>query len=265
MSSWFRGKCRLASVDSHTMPAQKQILQADDFGDIRPSASRLFTADSAICSRRSVGRSTGGRKIMGITERAHGLVLSRGLFGFAAALWLSAVFLPSTASGSGATLSGHRFADLMISGVLSVSAPSWLGLIWYAIPICGALTLMALGLRGRWGSLLRVGAASLATASALGFGAAVSSLEMSRFGFGLWFDVVGSASALTALSLEPRIASTEGVYGCFVATVDNSSSQAPDSARGAGPRWARRLPRQIRRNVVQGCARVLWCRLPWER
>lgn len=132
----------------------------------------------------------------------HRVIFSRAMFGIAALLWLVAAFLPATAEGSGATLSGHRFADLMASGVLSVSAPSWLGLVWYAMPIGAGLTLMALAVRGQRGVLLRVCAASLATVSAIGFAALVSKLEVSRFGSGMWCGVVGSACAVSASCLE---------------------------------------------------------------
>lgn len=135
----------------------------------------------------------------------HGRALAPSLFSVAAALWLFAAFLPSTASGSGATLSGHRFADLMASGVLSVSAPTWLGLLWYAMPICAALLLMALGLRGRRGRWVRVGAAALGTVSALGFAAAVSKLEPSRVGSGMWCGLLGSACAVSASCLEQML------------------------------------------------------------
>lgn len=130
------------------------------------------------------------------------MVLSRVLFGAAALLWLTAAFLPPTTEGSGASLSSHHLADLLASGSLGASAPPWLGLLWYAMPIGAALTLMALGLGGWSGALLRICAASAATVSALAVGAVVSKMEVAYLGSGLWCALTGSVFAVTACCLE---------------------------------------------------------------
>jgi hypothetical protein len=142
-----------------------------------------------------------------------GVVLSRALFGAAAVLWLTAVFLPPVSEGSGASLSSHRLADLLASGLLAASAPPWLGLLWYAMPIGAALTLMALGLGGWSGALLRIGAATVATVSALTVGAVVSNLEVGRLGSGLWCAVIGSVFAVFACGLEIALSGRGGNAG----------------------------------------------------
>ncbi|MGN6588381.1 MAG: hypothetical protein ACTHKT_13085 [Solirubrobacterales bacterium] len=131
-----------------------------------------------------------------------GDALARLLFTVAAAFWVAIAFLPATAAGSGSTLSGHAFADLMTSGALSVSAPPWLGLAWYAMPICGGLLLMTLALNEVRGALLRAALTSLATASALTFDAVVSTLDLSRAGTGMWCGLIGSACALSGCGVE---------------------------------------------------------------
>lgn len=129
-------------------------------------------------------------------------VLEHLLFTAAATLWVAIAFLPATAAGSGSTLSGHAFADLMTSGALAVSAPSWLGLAWYAMPICGGLVLMTLALNEGRGLLLRAALTSLATATALTFDGFVSKLDPSRAGSGMWCGLIGSACALAGCGVE---------------------------------------------------------------
>ncbi len=142
-----------------------------------------------------MGDSAGEKSVNGVGP-------SRTLFGVAALLWLAAAFLPATTVGSGSTLSSHRLADLIGSGVLSSSVPQWVGPAWYAMPVGAALLLMALGLNGTRGILLRLGAALLATASALVFGAYASKLDVSRIGTGLWCGIAGSACAIVAAAIE---------------------------------------------------------------
>lgn len=129
--------------------------------------------------------------------------LARVLFALASALWLTAIFLPATATGAGATLTSHRLADLLASGALPTSsAPSWLGLVWYVVPVGAALTLMALGLGGRRGAVVRIAVAVPTAAAALAFAVAVCGVDLQRFGLGLWCAVGGAACAALATALE---------------------------------------------------------------
>ena len=142
-------------------------------------------------------------------------LVSRGLLGVAACLWLAAVVLAPTASGVGAALSGHKLADLVGSGAVGGGIPRIMGPIWYAMPIGAALVLATLGLNGIAARLVRLAAALLAAASAVGFAALLTKLDWARFGPGSWCALAGAAFVLTAAGVEGaaflRLRRTDGV------------------------------------------------------
>jgi hypothetical protein len=127
---------------------------------------------------------------------------SRGLLGVAACLWLAAVELAPTTSGVGAALSGHKLADLVGSGAVGGRTPRIMGPIWYTMPIGAALVLATLGLNGNVARLVRLAAALLAGASAVGFAAFLTRLDWARFGPGSWCAIAGAAFVMTAAVIE---------------------------------------------------------------
>ena len=132
-------------------------------------------------------------------ERSEGL-LGRALLGCAALLWLAAMFLPLTTRGAGLTLTGHELADLVGSGMFD-SVPPWVGVAWYAMPLCAALVLIGLGLEGRRVAIARWSASGLATAAALVSVSFVAGWDPSRMGSGLWAAAAGAACALLAAAI----------------------------------------------------------------
>lgn len=143
-------------------------------------------------------RSGGGA----IPVKMGAVALARVLFAFASGLWLTAIFLPATAAGAGATLASHRLADLLATGALPSGAPSWFGLVWYVVPVGAALLLMALGLGGRRGALIRSAVAVPTAATALAFALAVCDLDLQRLGSGLWCALAGVVCAALAVGVE---------------------------------------------------------------
>jgi hypothetical protein len=110
----------------------------------------------------------------------------------AALLWLAVAIVPATARGAGSSIPGHRFADLIMSGVLSSGTPTWLGAVWYATPFAGSILLASVGLPGRPGLALRSTAALIGSASSLGFSLAATKGHLVLFGIGAWCGVAAA-------------------------------------------------------------------------
>ncbi|MEV4422905.1 hypothetical protein AB0L40_23435 [Patulibacter sp. NPDC049589] len=141
-------------------------------------------------------RPDGGRRSGGDGVRVgfrHG---SEALLGGAAALWLVGFFLPATASGSGSTISGRAFADLIGSGTLTVSAPRWFGAVLYLVPLAAAVLLVTLVSDHPSVVGLRLVAAAVATLAALAFAAVVADWRPARVGTGSWVAIAGSCLAV---------------------------------------------------------------------
>lgn len=62
-------------------------------------------------------------------------------------LLVASAFLPWLRRGAGSTLRGHELADVILALRPTVSAlrSGWLAALWYAIPICGAVGWVLLG------------------------------------------------------------------------------------------------------------------------
>lgn len=138
---------------------------------------------------------------------------SRAAFGGTAGLWLAASVLPATTAGSGSTISAHRLADLIASGALAGAAPAWLGLAWYAMPVCAALLLMSLGLAGTVGATVRLAITAITAMSIFGFGALVSDYDPSRVGSSVWCATVGALCAAAVSAGELRNLRRSGAGG----------------------------------------------------
>lgn len=63
-------------------------------------------------------------------------------------LLVASAFLPWIRRGVGSSLRGHELADaiLALRPTLTALRSGWLAALWYAIPICGALGWVVLGL-----------------------------------------------------------------------------------------------------------------------
>lgn len=62
-------------------------------------------------------------------------------------LLVASAFLPWLRRGAGSSLRGHELADVILALRPTVSAlrSGWLAALWYAIPICGAIGWVLLG------------------------------------------------------------------------------------------------------------------------
>lgn len=86
-------------------------------------------------------------------------------------LLVASAFLPWLRRGPGSTLRGHELADTILALRPTISAlrSGWLAALWYAIPICGALGWVMLGVshphrpRRPWVPLLLGGVALACT------------------------------------------------------------------------------------------------------
>jgi hypothetical protein len=126
------------------------------------------------------------------------------LLAVAAVLWLAAVAVPARASGAGSAISGHALADLIAAGTLGSLAPRWLGTVWYAMPLAGAVVLATLAFERPLLAWSRVGVAALGAGSALLCSAALTGLRPARFGAGTWCALGGSLAALAAIATAVR-------------------------------------------------------------
>lgn len=84
-----------------------------------------------------------------------------------AGLLVASVFRPWTATGVGSTISGRELGDLLLSGTVGRWVPRWGGVALYLQPICAGVLLVGLGLGGRLGRGLVLGAVAVAWLGAL--------------------------------------------------------------------------------------------------
>lgn len=113
-----------------------------------------------------------------------------------ALLLFASAFGPWPSHGTGSTLSGHALGDLLLRGTISPWAPRWAGLVLYVVPLCGAVSLLAIavgGRIGRWISMVTLGSALIAEVAV---SAALHWVPMRSPGWGAFVSQVGLAAGL---------------------------------------------------------------------
>jgi hypothetical protein len=126
------------------------------------------------------------------------------LWAGAGVAWIVSAFVSATSSGLGSTLSAHQLADLVQSGSVSYWVPSWLGVVWYAVPISGAVLIMCSSVDGPVARTTRVITSCAATAVSLALALTVTRWSPSRFGPATWLSLVAALIASTAFVISGR-------------------------------------------------------------
>ncbi len=112
----------------------------------------------------------------------------------------------------GSDLSGFRAADLAIgfSGTASWTPPAWIGLVWYALPLCAAGVWVVLF--ASWPVRVRAVHGYLVAVQALVVGAVVVTIaggDSVSFGPGVAVAAVGVAQSIAGLVIASRAASPD--------------------------------------------------------
>lgn len=149
-------------------------------------------------------------------------------------LLVGSAFLPWLRRGVGSTLRGHELADAILALRPTVSAlrSGWLAALWYAIPICGALGWVLLGVthphRPRWPWLPRV-LGGVALACTLVFATvAARATDLGSLGTGAYAALAGGLVAIVTsfFGVRPKNSTT--------ASASNATSAATTITRGVG-------------------------------
>jgi hypothetical protein len=119
-------------------------------------------------------------------------------------LLVASAFGPWVSSGTGAALAGHELGDLLLRGTLDAWAPRWAGLALYAVPLIGALLMVATTLRGRWARPVLVSLVLLAVAVDVTIGSALDWRTLRDPGWGSMSVQLGIAAAIGAVALRFR-------------------------------------------------------------
>ncbi|NLV54701.1 MAG: hypothetical protein GXY13_03710 [Acidimicrobiales bacterium] len=119
-------------------------------------------------------------------------------------LLLVATFLPWSRRGAGSAIALRRVADLVLSGRVDAFVPRPAGLVVYAVPLGGALLLVAAGLGGRAGATAALAGVLLAGAGTALAALALVRIEGTEVGGGTALATTGAILGILGLGLGAR-------------------------------------------------------------
>ena len=114
----------------------------------------------------------------------------------AGATWLGALFVPWTATGALSRASLLDAVELVRRGAVDAVVPSGVAVVLLVPALAGIVLIGVVGLTGRAVAVVRVLALGVGAVGSLGLAAALTDLDPTVAGPGVWIALAGVAAAL---------------------------------------------------------------------